>query len=406
MYDSTLAHRKQEVQLVVRDKAGRPLANQELEVKQVRHAFLFACGAFETMHIVEPKDETSRAFYEQRYEKWLRLFNTGTLPFYWGQYEPVEGETMEPTIQKMADYLTERGVTLKGHPLCWHTRSAPWLMNRSDEEILNEQLRRIARDIGLFKGKIHLWDVINEVVIMPEFDKYDNPITRICKRYGRVELVKRVFAAAREADPEATLLINDFNTSARYAHLIEECLGAGVKFDAIGIQSHQHQGYWGDWKLDEVLERFSAFKLPLHFTENTFISGKLMPPHIVDLNDYQVESWPTEAWAEERQARDIEHFYRRLFSCVQVEAITTWAFQDDAWLHAPAGLVRVDNSAKPSYEVLDHLLNKEWKTHTKLVTDREGKSHFTGFKGGYEVVVAGKRFAFDSSEGEVSLTLE
>jgi len=406
MYDNVLAHRKQKVQLVVRDKAGRPLANQELEVKQVRHAFLFACGGFETMHIVEPKDEGTRAFYEERYAKWLRLFNTGTLPFYWGQYEPEEGKTIEPTIQKMADYLTERGITLKGHPLCWHTRSAPWLMDRSDEEILDAQLRRIARDIGLFKGKIHLWDVINEVVIMPEFDKYDNPITRICKRYGRVELVKRVFAAAREADAEATFLINDFNTSARYARLIEECLDAGVRFDAIGIQSHQHQGYWGDEKLDEVLERFSAFKLPLHFTENTFISGKLMPPHIVDLNDYQVDSWPTEVWAEERQAKDVEHFYRRLFSCPQVEAITTWAFQDNAWLHAPAGLVRVDNSTKPAYEVLDQLLNKEWKTHIKLVTDSEGRAEYTGFKGGYEVVLAGKQFAFDSSEGEVCLILE
>ena len=131
-----------------------------------------------------------------------------------------------------------------------------------------------------------------------------------------------------------------------------------------------------------------------------------MPPHIVDLNDYQVDSWPTEVWAVERQAQDVEHFYRRLFSCPQVEAITTWAFQDNAWLHAPAGLVRVDNSTKPSYVVLDQLLNKEWKTHTKLVTDSEGRAEYTGFKGGYEVVLAGKQFAFDSSEGEVCLILE
>ena len=39
-----------------------------------------------------------------------------------------------------------------------------------------------------------MWDVINEVVIMPEFDKYDNAVTRICKEYGRLNLVKEVFA--------------------------------------------------------------------------------------------------------------------------------------------------------------------------------------------------------------------
>ena len=44
---------------------------------------------------------------------------------------------------------------------------------------------------------IGLWDVINEVVIMPIFDKYDNAVTRICQEYGRVPLVKAVFDEAK-----------------------------------------------------------------------------------------------------------------------------------------------------------------------------------------------------------------
>ena len=53
-----------------------------------------------------------------------------------------------------------------------------------------------------------------------------------------------------------------------------------------------HQGYWGVERTLKVLERFERFNLPIHFTENTIISGQLMPPEIVDLNDYQVKDWP------------------------------------------------------------------------------------------------------------------
>ena len=49
---------------------------------------------------------------------------------------------------------------------------------------------------------------------------------------------------------------------------------AGVRIDVIGIQSHMHQGYWGREKTLAVLERFERFHLPIHFTENTLLSGR------------------------------------------------------------------------------------------------------------------------------------
>ena len=138
---------------------------------------------------------------------------------------------------------------------------------------MKKQLERIDREVTGFKGIIDMWDVINEVVIMPIFDKYDNAVTRICKDKSRVGLIKEVFEKAHECNPDAVLLLNDFNTSINYEILIDGCLNAGVPISAIGIQSHQHQGYWGKEKLEEVLERFSHFGLPIHFTENTLISG-------------------------------------------------------------------------------------------------------------------------------------
>ena len=148
-----------------------------------------------------------------------------------------------------------------------------------------------------------------------------------------------------------------------------------------------NQGYWGREKLECVLERFSRFGLPLHFTENILISGDLMPEHIVDLNDFQVKEWPSTEEGEARQARELTEMYTVLFNHPLVEAITTWDFADDAWLHAPTGLVRVANTEKPSYRALHSLIHGTWETHGQLVTDSDGYVTFTGFKGGYRLTV-------------------
>ncbi|MBQ6173139.1 MAG: endo-1,4-beta-xylanase [Clostridia bacterium] len=382
-------HRRAAASLRILNPDGTPAANREVKIDQTAHRFLFGCGAFDSVAMQGVPDEEKKAYFAARMEKWLGLFNYGTLPFYWGRYEPVEGRTAYEPTMAAAKWLRERGVTVKGHPLCWHTACANWLMQYDNAEILRRQIERIHRDVAAFRGVIDMWDVINEVVIMPVFDKYDNAITRICKEMGRVPLVKAVFEAAKETNPTATLLINDFNTSPAYEHLIEDLLEAGVPIDTIGIQSHQHQGYWGAEKVHDVLARFSRFGLPIHFTENTLISGELMPPHIDDLNDWQVSEWPSTPEGEERQAREMKEMYTILFSHPQVEAITTWDFGDGAWLKAPSGFIRLDGSEKPSYDMLRDLIHGDWETHTACATDAEGRLDFTGFKGSYRLQCAG-----------------
>ena len=202
---TTPAHRTGEAIVRVIDRNGNPVSDKELVLNQKSHEFLFGCGAFDFLYFADFPDGPDRI------EKWLALFDYGTVPFYWGRYEPEEGHPQFDFIMKGAKTLRANNVTLKGHPLCWHTVCADWLMNYPDEVIMDKQLARINREVTAFKGVIDYWDVINEVVIMPVFDKYDNAVTRLCKKYGRVNLVKEVFDAARAANPEGTFLINDFN---------------------------------------------------------------------------------------------------------------------------------------------------------------------------------------------------
>ena len=389
---TTPLHRTGECVVRVIDKNGNPVADRDLVLDQKSHEFLFGCGAFD--FIKWGDYELDR----YRMQKWLDLMNYGTVPFYWGTYEFEEGKPQYENRKEAADILRANNVTLKGHPLCWHTVCADWLLKYSDEVIMDKQLARINRDVTAFKGIVDIWDVINEVVIMPVFDKYDNAITRICNRYGRITLVKEVFAAARAANPNGTFLINDFNTSPQYEKLIEECLDAGVEISAIGIQSHQHQGYWGEAKLRDVLKRFGRFGIPIHFTENTLISGELMPEYIEDLNDWQVDEWPTTGEGEIRQAREWEEMYRILFADPNVKAITGWDFADGAWLNAPSGLVTRDNRCKPAYDKLLSLVKGEWWTKGEIIhTNADGVVTVKGTKGTYEI---------EGAEGEIRIGSE
>ena len=402
------AHRKSACMLTLLDQQGNPMPGRKVHARLTKHEFKFGCNIFWASGMFDPKLPPERREHLQRmWDSWSALFNFGTLPFYQGQYEPKEGVTREAAILKTAKFLDEHGVALKGHPLCWHTVSAKWLMEKSDEEVLENQLYRIRREVGAFKDYIHMWDVINEVVIMPIFTAEENAITRLCAKIGRVAMVKAVCDMARQTDPNATLLLNDFNTSEKYKELIADCLEAGVDIDVIGIQSHQHQGFWGLEKLHEVLARFETFGKPMHFTENTFVSGDLMPPHIVDLNDWKVPEWPTTPEGEDRQARDFLAMIDELFAHPQVEAFTNCDFCDGAWLGAPAGLVRLDGSHKPSYDAMKQRIWQDWCTDVTLMTDEKGQCILEGFRGEYQLSVDGSEAAFtlgkDTAQQQIQL---
>lgn len=400
-----LNHRQKEYIIKFVDGEGKPIAGKKVSGELVNHEFLFGCGAFPVKYLLDSDNEKIRAFGQERFDLMKRIFNYATMHMYWGNFEHEEGKPATEFMRANAQMFKDNGFTLKGHPLCWHTACADWLLKYDDETILRKQLERIKRDVTEFKGLIDIWDVINEVVIMPVFDKYDNAVTRICKMKGRLALVQDVFGEARKANPNATLLLNDFNMSVSYENLIEECLEAEVPIDVIGLQSHQHQGYWGAEKTIDVIERFSKFGLPLHFTENTILSGTLVPPELDDLNDHQVTEWPSTPELEQVQSQQLEEMMRIIFASPSVKGMTYWDFGDGAWLNAPSGLVRKDNSIKPVYNMYDNLVNNEWSTSVETETDDSGVIKFTGFKGDYEFVLEGKTYSVSNSDDKV-ITVE
>jgi len=385
-------------------------ANQEVLVEQKRHQFLFG-STWGDSTVALANGELSGKEIELaglRNERFLELFNQVTLPFYWAHFEPQRGQPQTQRILNTSRWYQARGCIVKGHPLCWHTLTADWLLNLSPRGILRAQVERIQREVADFAGVIDMWDVVNEAVIMPIFDRYDNGITRLCKELGRIELIRAMFETVRLVNPGATLLLNDFDVSPAYDILIEGCLEAGIRIDVIGIQTHMHQGYWGMQRTLNVLKQFERFNLPIHFTENSLVSGQLMPPEIVDLNDYQVDDWPSTPAGEQRQAREVVLHYKTLLSRPAVQAITWWDLSDGGWLHAPAGLLSKDHLPKPAYNALLQLIKKDWwLAPTRLVTDASGQFSFSGFLGDYQVSLGNEKTILSLKEkGEARVSID
>jgi len=367
-------HRAAEAQLRFVDQAGKPLANLSAQVKLVRHEFKLGCNAFRVGAI---DDAALQRAYNERF---AALLNYATLPFYWGGYEPRKDEPQEERLDAMAEWCARHGITTKGHPLVWHEVFPKWAEALDDKEVLQRLQARVAQTVYRCQGRIDIWDVVNEATVSHRFN---NAVGRWMKREGAAKCVAQALRWAHSSSPEATLLYNDFNVSRDFEKLVQALLDQKAPLGTIGIQSHMHKGTWPIERVWRVCETYARFKLPLHFTEATVLSGELKKDD--DWHKRRTD-WHTTRDGEKRQLDYGKQFYTVLFSHPAVEAITWWDFSDHgSWQGAPAGLVRRDMTPKPLYEWLMGAFHKRWATNARLTTDASGRAALRGFFGDYHV---------------------
>jgi len=368
-------HRKADASVMVVDGAGKPVPGAEVRVEQTRHEFLFGSNIFMWGRVGDAEKE---AAYRRRFAE---LLNYATLPFYWPSYEPRRGEPGHQRTEEVARWCQQHGILTKGHPLAWNFADPGWLPD-DWQEVRRLQMARIEDCVGRFAGLIDRWDVVNEATHFDraEFLRRAPRMSGMWQKVGRVEFTRECFIHARKANAKAILLVNDYRTDPAYERVIEQLVDATTRpmYDVIGIQSHMHGGTWSNQKIWEVCERFARFKVPLHFTETTILSG--------DKGWERRRPWPTTPEGEAFQAREVARFYTMLFSHPAVAALTWWDFSDfHAWQGAPAGFLRADMSPKPAYDELMQLVKGRWWTKTEVRTAADGRASVRGFLGDYRV---------------------
>jgi endo-1,4-beta-xylanase len=139
----------------------------------------------------------------------------------------------------------------------------------SREELLQRMHDHITTVVGRYKGKVKVWDVVNEAVADSGTNLLRNsPWLQIIGP----DFIARAFEYAHEADPDAILRYNDYgleNPVKRHKliTLIKSLQVQRVPVMAIGTQTHVNVSSPGFDAEDQALTELETLGLPIHVTE-------------------------------------------------------------------------------------------------------------------------------------------
>ncbi|MEV6030076.1 endo-1,4-beta-xylanase [Nonomuraea sp. NPDC052116] len=269
----------------------------------------------------------------------------------WDATEPREGEFTFADGDFLVDFATRHGMTIRGHTLAWHSQTPDWVFQNADKELLLRRLETHVRTlVTRYKGKIAAWDVVNEVV-----DENQPDGLRRSKWYeiAGLDFIRTAFRVAHEADPDAKLFINDYNTEfprkreALYA-LVKRLKAEGVPIDGVGHQLHLNIEYPPASSVEATIERFATLGVDQQITEldvsvyTDFVSSyDTIPPELLVQQGHRY--------------KELFDVFRR--QAAKLSSVTVWGESDDvSWLrswpiprlNAPL-LFDDDLQAKPAY---------------------------------------------------------
>ena len=299
-----------------------------------------------------------------------------------GEIHPKEGVWNWERADKIADFCRQNGIKMRGHCLCWHSQFADWMFTDSKgkpvkKEVFYERLREhIHAVVNRYKDIVYAWDVVNEAMADDgrgwpgrEVSPYrQSTAFKLCGD----EFIAKAFTFAREADPNAILIYNDYSCvdpgkRERIYNMVKKMKDAGVPIDGIGMQGHYNIYFPDEDQLDLTITKFKELVKHIHITEldlrmNNESGGQLMFS--------RGEAKPQAAY----QATLQNDQYARLFKIFRkhkdvIDNVTFWNLSDrDSWLGVNNHPLPFDENFRPkqSYYViknfkpeLDNIVPKE-----------------------------------------------
>ena len=122
----------------------------------------------------------------------------------------------------------------------WHSQLPSWVSSIGDKTTLTSVIQNhISNLAGRYAGKVRSWDVVNEM-----FNEDGTVRSSVFSNVLGTSFVNIAFQAARAADPNAILYINDYNLDSvnskatGLVNLVNSMNNGGQLIDAIGTQMH------------------------------------------------------------------------------------------------------------------------------------------------------------------------
>jgi GH35 family endo-1,4-beta-xylanase len=349
-------------------------------IEQTGHAFLFGGNSFLFGDLKTPENNRRYA------ETFGSLFNAATVAFYWKTLEKERGkprfaevssyEYRRPPTDPVVAYLESRGINMNGHAIIYGMRRwghPEWMPQdrKAMEPIFERHVRDLAERYG---ARVQRWDVVNEAIdqasrgLMPD------------------DFAFKTFRWAGHYFPAAVRLgINDcdvhWGPSPRYVELIRDLIDRGVRIDTVGVQMH----IFNPQESQRIADGADLLTPAKNYAVLDCLRNTERPIHISEVT---VSAPDDTEKGRAVQAVIARNLYRLWFSYPEVMGITWWNMVDGG--AAPgepslSGLYDANMVAKPVYEALDTLINREWKTRLTLQVEAGKPVTFRGFKGRYRV---------------------
>ena len=230
----------------------------------------FRMGVSVNAGVVSGRDAASQALV-------LRHFNSVTAEnvLKAGSVNPRPGEWNFGPADAFVEFGTAHGLFIVGHTLVWHNQTPAWFFEDAAgkphaPDVQLERLRgHIEAVAGRYKGRVHAWDVVNEVI--DNDGSYRQ--TAWVKGLGDGDtLVKAAFRFAAQYAPGAELYYNDFNTwrpakRDGIVRMVKMLQAAGIRIDGVGMQGHWGLNYPKTEHIETAIDAFAALGVKVMITE-------------------------------------------------------------------------------------------------------------------------------------------
>ncbi|HEX3499701.1 MAG TPA: endo-1,4-beta-xylanase [Stellaceae bacterium] len=248
----------------------------------------------------------------------------------WGNICDAPGKYDFAPADAIVDFATANGIAMRGHTLLWYYRTPRWFRELSNAAIAEQEvLRHIAAVAGRYRGRMVLWDVVNEP-FEPAHGRADGLRGAIFVDKVGPHYLDLAFHAARQADPTARLLLNEYgieydspadDTKRRVIlqHL-ERLRRDGVPVELLGIQGHLEIG----------MKPFSAKKLRDFIAE---VAGMGIELAITELDVVDAAAPGDIARRDRMVADEYRRFLDVMLDEPAVRTVFTWGLSDrHSWL--------------------------------------------------------------------------